>query len=222
MEVGNLEHIEGVEYSTEEEEEEEDDPDETHEQVLDRARRAQKERPIVCANMDDIKTRFESGHVTTREERREEQKQELQTIRSRLFMGKQAKIKEMYQQAVIDSEQTVKGGKIDCDVDLEKARAIKEKFEKGYLSDEDGIDGKPNMSEEELAVFEQSKTTHIFCISNLLMSNYKLCRLGFSKQSRSMFKELDANVAKQPPSLPSPSISSQKTQEKRKQFEVSI
>lgn len=30
---------------------------------------------------------------------------QIQNIRSRLFMGKQAKIKEMYQQAVADSEQ---------------------------------------------------------------------------------------------------------------------
>lgn len=30
---------------------------------------------------------------------------QIQNIRSRLFLGKQAKIKEMYQQAVADSEQ---------------------------------------------------------------------------------------------------------------------
>lgn len=155
MEVGNLD-VDGVpiEYSSEEEEEE-IDTDETHEEVLERARRAQKEKPIVCANMDDIKTRFESGHVTTREERREEQKQELQSIRSRLFMGKQAKIKEMYQQAVEQSEQSVTASKIDCDVDLERAKSIKEKFEKGSISNDETDDSKPKVPEEELAVFEQ-------------------------------------------------------------------
>lgn len=72
---------------------------------LIRAREAQIERPICTVNMDDIKSKFESGHSQSREERREERKQEIQSIRSRLFMGKQAKIKEMYQQAVADSEQ---------------------------------------------------------------------------------------------------------------------
>lgn len=72
---------------------------------LIRAKEAQRERPVCLANMDDIKSKFESGHSQSREERREERKQEIQNIRSRLFMGKQARIKEMYQQAVAESEQ---------------------------------------------------------------------------------------------------------------------
>lgn len=72
---------------------------------LIRAKEAQRERPVCLANMDDIKSKFESGHSQSKEERREERKQEIQNIRSRLFMGKQARIKEMYQQAVADSEQ---------------------------------------------------------------------------------------------------------------------
>ncbi|KAI9575378.1 hypothetical protein GQX74_005776 [Glossina fuscipes] len=54
--------------------------------------------------INDLKTRFELGKGISKEERREERKQEIQNIRSRLFMGKQARIKEMYQQAVIESE----------------------------------------------------------------------------------------------------------------------
>lgn len=85
---------------------EEEEYDENGEDIdLIRAKEAQRERPICLANMDDIKSKFESGHSQSREERREERKQEIQNIRSRLFMGKQAKIKEMYQQAVADSEQ---------------------------------------------------------------------------------------------------------------------
>lgn len=72
---------------------------------LIRAKEAQRERPVCLANMDDIKSKFESGHSQSKEERREERKQEIQNIRSRLFMGKQARIKEMYQQAVAESEQ---------------------------------------------------------------------------------------------------------------------
>lgn len=72
---------------------------------LIRAKEAQRERPVCLANMNDIKSKFESGHTLSKEEKREERKQEIQNIRSRLFMGKQARIKEMYQQAVADSEQ---------------------------------------------------------------------------------------------------------------------
>lgn len=149
-----------VEYSSDEEEE---PLSETHEEVLEASRRIQKERPVTCANMDDIKNRFESGRVEAREERREEQKKELQSIRSRLFMGKQAKLKEQYQQAVADSEQKLPNNKEkldDLDLDLEKTRSIKEKFEKGCFDSEENQkddEGKTKVSEEELAVFEYGK-----------------------------------------------------------------
>jgi len=180
------------------EDEDEEETSESHDDVLEASRRVQKERPVTCANMEDIKTRFESGRLEAREERREEQKKELQNIRSRLFMGKQAKIKEMYQQAVADSEQMITAtGKLDVDLDLEKARSIKEKFEKGaFREDDDEVD----KMADEMAVFEQ----------------------GICKQSRSIFQELDATVVKQPQSLPSPVISGQKTLEKRRQYEQQI
>lgn len=171
----------------------------SHDAVLEASRRIQKERPVTCANMEDIKTRFESGKLEAREERREEQKKELQTIRSRLFMGKQAKIKEMYQQAVAESEQTITAaGKVDVDVDLEKTRSIKEKFEKGAFETDDT--DKARVPEDEMAVFEQ----------------------GIAKQSRSIFQELDSSSTRQPQSLPSPVVSSQKTAEKRRQYEQQI
>lgn len=58
----------------------------------------------LCEDIADLRSRFENGEIASKKERREEQKQEIQNIRSRLFMGKQARIKEMYQQAVADSE----------------------------------------------------------------------------------------------------------------------
>lgn len=64
-----------------------------------------RELPVgIGEAMNDIRTLFENGHGIKKEERREERKQEIQNIRSRLFMGKQARIKEMYQQAVAESE----------------------------------------------------------------------------------------------------------------------
>lgn len=107
MDIGNAE--EGVNDLSAEQSGDEEGDEELGEDGDDidlmRAKEAQRERPMCLANMNDIKSKFESGHSQSREERREERKQEIQNIRSRLFLGKQARIKEMYQQAVADSEQ---------------------------------------------------------------------------------------------------------------------
>lgn len=72
-----------------------------------RARRAtNKIDPIPhCADLDDLKKKFEGGNAELeRRERQEERREEIKRIRSRLFIGKQAKLKEQYQQAVLESE----------------------------------------------------------------------------------------------------------------------
>lgn len=58
------------------------------------------------SQMSEFREKFEHGtKEDLKEERRESRKMELQNIRSRLFFGKQARIKEMYQQAVKDSSE---------------------------------------------------------------------------------------------------------------------
>lgn len=89
------------------EESDENEEDEDDDEILQRAKDAQShDFPLCFANMNDIKSKFEAGISDVREEKREERKQEIQSIRSRLFQGKQAKFKEMYQQAVAESEQS--------------------------------------------------------------------------------------------------------------------
>lgn len=168
-----------VENSSEEEEPSEDEDemdDENHEDIeLIRAKRAakKKEKPIAFKEMHDIKSRFESGHMMRKEERREERKIELQNIRSRLFMGKNAKIKEMYQQAVADSEQIVTASGKSKDLELgDKATSMKDRFERGEIYEENERHGK--LDEEEMDVFER----------------------GIGKKSRSMFMELEASNEK--------------------------
>ncbi|KAH8376023.1 hypothetical protein KR093_005184, partial [Drosophila rubida] len=136
----------------------------------------QKERPIGIGDvMNDIKTRFENGHVQSKEERREERKQEIQNIRSRLFLGKQAKIKEMYQQAVAESEQVITsvGKKPDVDMCLMNTCSIKNQFENGEIFSEKSQEftSKSNI-DEDADVFAS----------------------GIGKKSRSIFMELDANI----------------------------
>lgn len=140
--------------------EEDEGDDENNEDIeLIRAKRVQKERPMAFANMNDIKTKFENGESLSKEERREERKQELQNIRSRLFMGKQARIKEMYQQAVAESEQTITAAGKSTDFEMcDKAtQSLKERFEKGEVFNNfDEFDGQQKeMNREDLSAFEQ-------------------------------------------------------------------
>lgn len=157
MDVGVVDDsLNGIcyEHSSSEEEEEFDDDENQEDIELIRAKRAQKEKPMQFKEMHDIKSKFESGQLHANKERREERKQELQNIRSRLFMGKQTKMKEMYQQAVAESEQMITASSKRSDIDTtDKAKLLMEMFEKGELY-EDG-DNKSSFKDEEMSVFEQ-------------------------------------------------------------------
>ncbi|XP_069692994.1 titin homolog isoform X20 [Periplaneta americana] len=183
--------LNGIPYeessSSSEEEEEMDGEMGDADRDLIRSNRKQRERPVSFSKMEDIKCRWETGQAAWREEQRQERKQEIQNIRSRLFLGKQGKMKEMYEQAVKDSENMTQ--KKEVGIRSEKAKSIKERFERGeVLPDEDADEtdehGKKSV-DEDMSVFEA----------------------GISKKSRSLFLELDATAAKtqqQQPALMSP------------------
>ncbi|KRF99803.1 uncharacterized protein Dwil_GK28158 [Drosophila willistoni] len=160
--------------------EENDDDDNDNDLALVRSRRQTKrEIPVGLGEaMNDIRSKFEQGHIMSKEERREERKQEIQNIRSRLFMGKQAKIKEMYQQAVAESEQNITSIGKQADVEIgDAARQIKERFEKGEMF------GKSKASQSLETVGN----------SNLL-EDADVFESAITKKSRSIFMELDANA----------------------------
>lgn len=117
-----------------------------------------KERPLGLGEaINDIRSKFENGDLLTKEERREERKQEIQGIRSRLFMGKQAKIKEMYQQAVAESEQCVTSVGKNKDIELTTAtQSIKDRFENGEAF-RVGTKIQPREAMEDAEVFESGK-----------------------------------------------------------------
>lgn len=141
------------------------------------------EQPVSFCNMSEIVGRFESGQHSA-SERHRERKQEIQNIRSRLFMGKQAKIKEMYEQSVMQSEQSVTSAdKIarDLELDKEKARAIKQRFENGELFNDENQPPR-NREIDDKALFNE----------------------GIGKKSRSIFLELDANAKSTGPASPPP------------------
>ncbi|XP_026280742.2 uncharacterized protein LOC113208097 isoform X11 [Frankliniella occidentalis] len=180
MDIGVTdESLNGIPYeesSTSSEEEEDDGEGDEENGDIVKSRRTARERPMSFSKMEDVKSRWETGSATKKEERREERKQEISTIRSRLFLGKQGKMKEMYEQAVKESEQPA--ARRGAEVRSEKAKSIKEKFERGetLVSDEEGDENDKKMKDDGAfdGVFEA----------------------GISKKSRSLFLELDASAAK--------------------------
>ncbi|KAK9499706.1 hypothetical protein O3M35_002702 [Rhynocoris fuscipes] len=173
------------EESESSEEEDDNDSDETDDKGIVKCRRNKRETPVSFTKIDDVKKNWESQQdmMTRREEMREQRKEELQQIRSRLFMGKQGKMKELYEQAVAESEGKVSKKDIENDIiKSERARVVREKFEKGVAAPSDDEEGdgetKTNTSskhvEEDMSVFEE----------------------GISKKSRSIFLEMDANAVK--------------------------
>ncbi|KAL1130892.1 hypothetical protein AAG570_012133 [Ranatra chinensis] len=177
MDIGVTdEELNGFKYeetSSEEEDEEEEDVEE--EKGVIKCRKI-RERPMSFNKLDDVKRTWECGQSARKDELREERKQEIQHIRSRLFMGKQGKMKEMYEQAVAESEG--RGSKKEVDTDIvkgEKAKAVREKFEKGETVHSDSDHEKDEkLLDEDMSVFEE----------------------GISKKSRSIFLEMDANISK--------------------------
>ncbi|VEN55018.1 unnamed protein product [Callosobruchus maculatus] len=164
------------ESSSEGEEEEEEVPD-GEDPTLYKAKRAQKEKPFHFTNMHEVKNKWEQGEQHSKEERREERKQEIQSIRNKLFMGKQVKMKEAYQQAVMQSESCANIHKPEERIESCDTKSLKERFEKGelYSEKEDNRNG-----DEENEVYQSE----------------------ISKKSRSLFLELDANASKPPQLTP--------------------
>ncbi|GFG36649.1 hypothetical protein Cfor_02825, partial [Coptotermes formosanus] len=156
--------LNGIPYeessTSSDDEEEVEGEDGEEDKDLIRSSRKQRERPVSFSKMEDIKCRWESGQAAWREEQRQERKQEIQNIRSRLFLGKQGKMKEMYEQAVKDSENVTP--KKEVGVRCEKAKSIKEKFERGEVVPDDDTAGEDDRSrktmEEDMSVFEAVKT----------------------------------------------------------------
>ncbi|XP_066598481.1 uncharacterized protein [Prorops nasuta] len=180
MDIGvaddSLNGIHYEESSESETEEEEEDTEDTERDIV-KAKRTTRERPISFSKMDDIKNRWETtSQQGRRETQREARKEEIAGIRSRLFMGKQGKMKEMYQQAVAGSERVTKINAAEEIQHTTNARSIKERFERGepIAATDDETDNKPKPEK----------------------ADEEVIAAGISRKSRSLFLELDASAAK--------------------------
>uniref|UniRef100_A0A0C9RW42 LIMA1_2 protein n=1 Tax=Fopius arisanus TaxID=64838 RepID=A0A0C9RW42_9HYME len=178
MDIGVAdESLNGIPYEETSESEEEEEEEETEDSEIVKSKRTTRERPMSFSKMDDMKNRWEvTSQQGRRESQREARKEEMAGIRSRLFMGKQGKMKEMYQQAVATSEKVTKINPAEEIQNSTLARSIKERFERGepIIVDEDETDNKPKAEKPDEDVIAA----------------------GISRKSRSLFLELDATAAK--------------------------
>ncbi|KAG8037088.1 hypothetical protein G9C98_004410 [Cotesia typhae] len=187
MDIGVAdESLNGIPYeeSSESEEEEENEEDEEGDADIVKSKKSIRERPISFTKMDDMKNRWEvTSQQGRRESQREARKEEIAGIRSRLFMGKQGKMKELYQQAVATSERVTKinpAEEFQCTP--AHARSIKEKFERGEpITSSNADEADSNSTSNKI---KQEKPDE------------DVIAAGISRKSRSLFLELDASAAK--------------------------
>lgn len=178
MDIGvSDEYLNGVQVERSSSEAEDEDEDSVLKNSY--AHNSIREQTSLC-DMSELVGRFERGPPSA--ERHHQRKQEIQNIRSRLFLGKQAKIKEMYEQSVLQCEQSVTSSdKIaqELELDVEKAKAIKQRFENGEIFNDENQPPK-NRELDDPTLFNE----------------------GIAKKSRSIFLELDANAKHMAPLSP--------------------
>lgn len=207
-------------YSSEADNDDEEPP-EGVDVDLWRARKATtKCEPIPhCADLDDLKKKFEGNNAEVeRRERQEERREEIKRIRSRLFMGKQAKIKEQYQQAVIDSEFVPNAAN---NAETRKMANLKEKMQQLGECDEPAVNttkqkllemkSENQMELEELRKQKQRDNLEIkskFESGIEKSPSYRggddpelmaqMVDKGIARMSRNIFMEIDKQAAQQP------------------------
>ncbi|XP_018392111.1 PREDICTED: uncharacterized protein LOC108771354 [Cyphomyrmex costatus] len=165
MDIGVAdESLNGIPYEESSESEDEVETEETEEVDTEivKSKRTTRERPISFSKMDDIKNRWEStSQQGRREVQREARKEEIAGIRSRLFLGKQGKMKEMYQQAVAGSDRVTKiNAAEEIQHSTTHARSLKERFERGepIAASDDETDSKPKPEKADEEVIAAAKT----------------------------------------------------------------
>lgn len=136
---------------------------------------------VVYEGLSSLKSQWESGTVNSHQDRAEETKEELAKLRKKMCLGRSESMRQVYQKAVEDANRVQAGRAEQISVEGQEARAtsIKEKFEAGVVIQEteaEKIERLQREKEEELSVFNET---------------------GIAHEAKNIFKQLDAEVARQ-------------------------
>jgi len=146
--------------------------------------------------MEDVRSKWEGGAMSNKEMLVGHRKEEMQKFRTRLCLGKNNQLKEMYEKAV-QNEASTEGTCANNAAALEmqqfradKAKKFREMFEKGEITrmpddDEDLEQG----AQEDMKSIQQPRS--------LVEKDSAVFECAVAKQSRSLFKEMDQSAMKQ-------------------------
>lgn len=145
---------------------------------------------VVYEGLSSLKSQWETGTVNSHQERTEETKEELAKLRKKMCLGRSESMRQVYQKAVEDANRIQAGRAEQISVEGQEARAtsIKEKFEAGVVTQEteaEKIERLQREKEEDLSVFNET---------------------GIAHEAKNIFKQLDAEVARQSSGAPAASL----------------
>ncbi|XP_040355186.2 uncharacterized protein LOC8031447 isoform X13 [Ixodes scapularis] len=165
----------GDAHSTESEEENDDNDDPS---VVKEKRTKEK---VVYEGLSSLKNQWESGSVNNGREKSEETREELAKLRKKMCLGRSESMRQVYQKAVEDANKVQAGRSELISVEGQEAKAIsiKEKFETGVVAQETEAEKIERLNREkleDLSVLSETAVIH---------------------EAKNIFKQLDAEVAKQ-------------------------
>lgn len=145
---------------------------------------------VVYEGLSSLKSQWETGTVNSHQERTEETKEELAKLRKKMCLGRSESMRQVYQKAVEDANRVQAGRAEQINVEGQEARAtsIKEKFEAGVVTQEteaEKIEHLQREKQEDLSVFNET---------------------GIAHEAKNIFKQLDAEVARQSSGAPATSL----------------
>uniref|UniRef100_A0A224ZAM7 Transcription factor l2 n=1 Tax=Rhipicephalus zambeziensis TaxID=60191 RepID=A0A224ZAM7_9ACAR len=156
-------------------------PAESEDEDSSVVRETKTKEKVVYEGLSSLKSQWESGAVSSHQERTEETKEELAKLRKKMCLGRSESMRQVYQKAVEDANRIQAGRAEQISVEGQEARAtsIKEKFEAGVVTQEteaEKIERLQREKQEELSVFNET---------------------GIAHEAKNIFKQLDAEVARQ-------------------------
>nr|XP_037288006.1 LIM domain and actin-binding protein 1-like isoform X12 [Rhipicephalus microplus] len=156
-------------------------PTESEDEDSSVVRETKTKEKVVYEGLSSLKSQWESGAVSSHQERTEETKEELAKLRKKMCLGRSESMRQVYQKAVEDANRIQAGRAEQISVEGQEARAtsIKEKFEAGVVTQEteaEKIERLQREKQEELSVFNET---------------------GIAHEAKNIFKQLDAEVARQ-------------------------
>ncbi|EEC10156.1 conserved hypothetical protein, partial [Ixodes scapularis] len=160
-----------------------------------------EDNSIQTQGLSSLKNQWESGSVNNGREKSEETREELAKLRKKMCLGRSESMRQVYQKAVEDANKVQAGRSELISVEGQEAKAIsiKEKFETGVVAQETEAEKIERLNREKLEDLSVlSETGYLKFVLSCKEPHPFPCRLpAVIHEAKNIFKQLDAEVAKQ-------------------------